>query len=120
MLRWEQTNLFKITGGRKKWNKMNPRLLQCRYVGEWELGGEEQQMFWHPPECGATHIIHKDANLKPLRVQLFFRAPETNTGTPTRVSPIVSAQSALFLALPDRTIKGGFLVGASLSRMASL
>lgn len=52
-----------------------------RYVGNWEFPGETQHMFWSPPECGSTHLIQKDANLKPLRIQLFFRAPEEGTGT---------------------------------------
>ena len=54
---------------------------QGRYVGNWEFPGADKQIFWSPPECGSTHIIHKDANLKPLRAQLFFRAPPKGTGT---------------------------------------
>jgi len=51
--------------------------------GNWEFPGTAKQIFWSPPECGSTHIIHKDANLKPLRAQLYFRAPPKGTGTIT-------------------------------------
>ena len=49
-------------------------------VGEWEFPGTDSQMFWSPPECGARHIIHKDADLKPFRVQIHYRAPPAGTG----------------------------------------
>ena len=49
-------------------------------VGEWEFPGTDSQTFWSPPECGSKHIIHKDADLKPFRVQIHYRAPPKGTG----------------------------------------
>ena len=50
------------------------------YVGTFEYPGTDAQSFWAPPECGETHLIHRDANHKPLRAQLFWRAPPQGTG----------------------------------------
>ena len=46
-----------------------------RVVGQWGFPGTDHQLFWSPPECGSSHIIHKDAALKPLRAALYFQAP---------------------------------------------
>lgn len=52
-------------------------------VGEWQFPGNSEQKFWSPPECGRSHVIHRDASLKPLQSQLFFKAPVAGTGTIT-------------------------------------
>ena len=54
------------------------------WVGAWEFPGSgAEQPMWSPPDCGRTHAIHKDASLKPLRLQLFYRAPPKGTGAIT-------------------------------------
>ena len=71
-------------------NTLRPFVPLCRgKVGEWEFPGLENQMFWSPPDCVQSsgpdqgrkmHLIHKDANLKPYRIQLFWVAPAAGTG----------------------------------------
>jgi hypothetical protein len=50
-----------------------------RVVGHWNFPGTSNQLFWSPPECGSSHIIHKNAELKPFRAQLYFQAPDEGT-----------------------------------------